>query len=279
MTTRTPRIEQFATALTALALVGLIAWADWASGHRYSFSIFYLAPVALVAWQIGRWTAIGIALLAAGAWALADRAAVGIELSWAFGWNAFVRVFFYSVVAWLLDALHCRLTEEQQLADTDSLTGALNARAFYERVDAELTRSQRHERPLAVAYLDLDNFKHVNDERGHEEGDRLLKTIVAELRTACRTSDLVARLGGDEFALLLPEAEAEAAERIAEKLRAVVTSRVSVEGWPVTMSVGVVSVPPGTTTPSAHTVIAAADALMYRVKRGGKDGVAVEKLL
>lgn len=92
--------------------------------------------------------------------------------------------------------------DDETAADTDYLTGALNPRGFYERVQQEIGRSARTHKPFAVAYIDLDNFKVVNDTLGHSVGDELLITVVSILDNHLRKIDVVARLGGDEFAIL-----------------------------------------------------------------------------
>ena len=111
----------------------------------------------------------------------------------------------------LLSSLKRALDRERELSGTDVLTGIRNARSFREVLGAEIERSKRFQRPFTVAYLDLDNFKTVNDCHGHEHGDELLRLVGNTILTGIRKTDTVARLGGDEFALLLPETEYEAA--------------------------------------------------------------------
>jgi len=96
-------------------------------------------------------------------------------------------------------------------ADADPLTGLANHRAFHDRLRTEVERAQRYGRPLSLACLDVDGFKDVNDQFGHQAGDKVLREVAARLTTVARSADLVARIGGDEFAILLPETTAEAA--------------------------------------------------------------------
>src|SRR6185312_6159583 len=105
------------------------------------------------------------------------------------------------------------------LARIDALTGVANGRTFYDLARVELCRFQRTGRPFTVAYLDLDNFKQVNDRLGHPAGDDLLRRVAQVLRDNTRVLDVPARLGGDEFALLLPETDAEDALPVLSKLR------------------------------------------------------------
>jgi diguanylate cyclase (GGDEF)-like protein len=122
-----------------------------------------------------------------------------------------------------------------------------------------------------VLYLDLDNFKAVNDRFGHSTGDELLRTVADTIRTRLRRVDSVARLGGDEFAVLLPETGAEAARGVVEQVRGALGDAMRTHGWPVTVSIGALTCV--TAPESADALIRRADDLMYAVKHGDKDGV------
>lgn len=103
---------------------------------------------------------------------------------------------------------------------TDALTGTLNRRGFVAKAELEMRRAVRHDRPLSIVVLDLDEFKSVNDSAGHAAGDYVLKSLTAQWMSLSRSTDLVGRLGGDEFAMLLPETDAEEAESVMRRLRA-----------------------------------------------------------
>jgi diguanylate cyclase (GGDEF)-like protein len=147
-----------------------------------------------------------------------------------------------------------------------------NRRAFYEMVQAERARSARYGRPITLGYLDVDNFKRVNDTFGHAVGDELLACVAQVLRTRLRTSDSVGRLGGDEFALLLPETSAQAGEVALQSLRAALVDTMKLRGWPVTFSIGAATFLEN--PPSTEQMIRTADELMYTVKKSGKNRVA-----
>lgn len=259
--------------LLAIVLVGVVGMLDFWTGVQVSLSFFYLLPVALTAWSLGRSAGLAASLVSATAWLVANHLA-GDPLagSVVFLWNAGIRLGFFAVFAVLLAQLRAVLDRERMLSRTDHLTDALNTRAFTEAANAELDRSRRYGHSLALAYVDLDNFKSVNDRFGHSTGDALLQAVVRTIRACIRRTDTIARLGGDEFGILMPETDADAARRATENLRTNVLEAMRARGWPVTISVGVLTcleVPE-----SVDALVSRADALMYDVKRATKDGVA-----
>jgi diguanylate cyclase (GGDEF)-like protein len=161
-------------------------------------------------------------------------------------------------------------------AVTDELTGLANARAFRSILDREIERSRRFATPLGLVMVDLDDFKQVNDRHGHQQGDEVLASVAAVLRDFSRDIDAPARYGGEELAVVLPQTDAEGAALLAERMReAVERLRVpSVGGGEplrVTASFGVASVPESAA--DREDLVAAADAALYRAKRGGKNRV------
>jgi diguanylate cyclase (GGDEF)-like protein len=164
------------------------------------------------------------------------------------------------------------LEREKDDARLDFLTRIANRRAFYEIASTEAARARRYQRPLTLIYIDLDNFKTVNDTLGHDVGDELLIEVAATLRSNLRTTDTVARLGGDEFALLLPETDQGAALLVINKVQEVLLESMRRRNWPVTFSIGLASfpVPPE----SVEEMVKQADAIMYSVKLKGKNSIA-----
>lgn len=161
-----------------------------------------------------------------------------------------------------------------QLARLAPLTGALNRRAFEQRVDKELASAARHGRPTSLIILDLDHFKHINDSYGHACGDAVLEQIVGLLRERLRPDTALARLGGEEFAVLLPAAQESAAivvmERVLAALR-LATLRYGSINLQVTASAGVASAP--TDGNSFATLYRKADQRLYHAKATGRDRV------
>ena len=160
---------------------------------------------------------------------------------------------------------------------TDALTGLLNRRGFIEDLERRLTRQERAGRPAALIYVDLDNFKPVNDVHGHKRGDELLQAAARLLVEGTRPGDLVARLGGDEFAIWLEGADAAVARERAEAVLDGARSLGDYSGSPdrpVGLSLGVAVFEPGENV-GLDVLFARADAAMYGAKRGGKGAVRI----
>jgi diguanylate cyclase (GGDEF)-like protein len=155
-----------------------------------------------------------------------------------------------------------------ELSLKDELTQLANRRAFDAAVSQEKPRALRFHHDMAALFIDLDNFKVVNDSLGHKVGDELLVSVAGTLRANSRDADVVARYGGDEFALLLPETSLEGACQVARKILAAIAQDISVEGIQVTASIGIASL---VETDADRDMIAVADHEMYRAKRSGGD--------
>jgi len=274
------RLGRFARAtVLALATCGVIivGGIDYLTGYEVSVSLFYLGPVALATWYGGPGIGVGIAILSCVSWYIAELAA-GSEYSNAAipVWNALVRFGFFLVTSLLLTAIQRGLLIQRRLARTDSLTELYGRRAFDDRLKHDLALARRHNSPLSLAYLDLDNFKAVNDARGHAEGDRVLQAVGRVLQGSVREADTAARMGGDEFALVLPDTDSRGAREVASKISAGLREALG-EGPPrVSCSIGVTTFLDAEV--SAEQAVQAADALMYQVKRTGKGAVAFRVL-
>jgi len=265
--------------LAALAVAGtlVVGFVDYLLGVDVSLSIFYLVPLATGTWFVGRWCGFALAVLSV-VLALAGDFASGIlpfRLALEI-WDLGAHLVFYLVTAGLLASLRDHLESERFLARSDAVTGLLNGRAFAERLDYALGLAARERLPLTVAYLDLDDFKRINDDYGHAAGDRALKLVGATLSGVLRATDVGARVGGDEFALLLPNTDRQGAETLVERAQLAIREAFAGEPLAVTCSIGaaVFEEPPA----SADAAIHAADRLMYEIKGRGKDALAVRRV-
>lgn len=162
----------------------------------------------------------------------------------------------------------------QSQASVDSLTECYNRRAFDEFLRIETVRARRYRRTMALLLLDLDNFKHLNDDFGHPVGDHALRRVASLLLGAFRTTDVVCRLGGDEFAVIFPETTKQDAKRLATRLRARVEATFPDELIPcaVTASLGVGAFPAD--GEESQQLIRAVDHALYVAKSEGRNRVA-----
>jgi diguanylate cyclase (GGDEF)-like protein len=164
-------------------------------------------------------------------------------------------------------------TEIRRIAMFDPLTELFNRRAFMDLAERELSRARRTGRPLAVLMLDLDYFKKVNDEYGHQAGDRVLAEFSAIVKRGVRTEDLVGRYGGEEFCAMLPDADLRKAVDTADRIRTAVRARpLAGLPLPVTVSIGAISIDPKFPC-TLDAAIAAADKALYQAKKDGRDRV------
>ncbi|MFZ5866078.1 MAG: GGDEF domain-containing protein [Thermodesulfobacteriota bacterium] len=258
-----------AVAVLLDAFVGLM---DFLTGEEFSFSIFYLIPVVLVSTCVGWLEGILVSLLCAATWLMAEHASGRVYSHPLFlYWNTLVRLGFFLVVTLSLARMRSSWAALEDISRRDPLTGTLNSRAFKETARKEIERTSRHWHPYTLAYMDIDDFKAVNDSHGHAAGDELLVTVAETLADSIRNSDVLARVGGDEFVILFPETGVARARRAMHRVKDNVNQRMQEKRWPVTLSVGLVTflTPAG----SVDTMLKQADGLMYEAKRSGKNKV------
>jgi diguanylate cyclase (GGDEF)-like protein len=168
-----------------------------------------------------------------------------------------------AVVAFLRERLELGQDAMRRVAERDPLTGVGNYRTLYERLDYEIARHGRHNRRFALALLDLNDFKQINETHGHLEGDRLLREVGRALVETVRGQDTVARQGGDEFSVLAPESGSVDALALARRLQRSLR-RVRVGDTPITTSIGYAVFPEHGTTPDL--LLAHADSALWRSK-------------
>jgi diguanylate cyclase (GGDEF)-like protein len=255
--------------------VGLLGWLEYLWGAQGDLEPCYLIPIVLLSWYGGRAaSALGIlAAMLAGYLAthLSGRLAA---LSTATAWNGLVRLALFVSATLLVAAFRETWDREKRLGRIDELTRVANRRAFLELAEGELRRARRYQHAFTLAYVDLDDFKWVNDRFGHHAGDQVLALTAETLRGVVRSTDIVARLGGDEFAILLPETSDVAARQVLLKLRSRLTETMMQHSWPVSCSIGAATfVHPGV---SIEEMLEVADGLLYEVKRNGKNCIRHE---
>jgi len=257
----------------SVVLALLVAAADYVTGVEVSVSVFYVAPIFMATWYVGDAAGFPMSCLCVAASLVVDRflQVHEYENSATPWWNAAVLLAFFVILNVMLLRLQAAMARAQSLAMTDSLTGTANRRAFLERSALELARARRYGAPFTLCFLDLDDFKSINDSAGHLAGDRLLVRVGEALRAQVRASDLVARMGGDEFLVLFPETGADAARAALHKIQNSLRSLGETGASHLRCSIGAVTflIPP----PSIEEMLRLVDVEMYEVKREGKDGL------
>ncbi len=240
------------------------------AGPEAIFSAIYLIPVSFATWYLSGFA--GIALAGASA---ASMLTLNLVYRAAFRhgatpyWNAAMDSAVFLFAVFTLCEVKTLLAREHELSREDFLTGIANRRGLVEALEQETGRARRFNRPLTLVYIDIDDFKKINDRYGHEAGDGSLCTLARLLATSIRKTDLTARLGGDEFVLMLPETDTDHALRIVHKLHAALQSSIAEHEYPVTFSIGGITFT--NSPPSPEKMLALADRAMYAAKQAGKN--------
>ena len=265
---------KFAPVVVILGMV-LVGYIDYITGTEVRVFPLYFLPLIKAATVFGNRGAVAASILASVVWVAAN-ALGGRVYSHTYIWvvNFFVQGSAFLVVSLLIARLRASLTREQALSATDSLTGMMNLRAFHAQAGASLMLCHRHKRSATMAFMDLDNFKNVNDMAGHQTGDELLQMVAKTISGGLRASDFVARVGGDEFALFLPETDGDQADAALGKIKEQLVNTEAFRTHAVSVSIGAVAY---THAPSQLSdMLKEADALMYQVKASGKNAVHVK---
>ncbi|TCV84096.1 GGDEF domain-containing protein [Sulfurirhabdus autotrophica] len=269
---RPTKVTKYLLVAVIIALVFLVGYIHEITGAKIEMHSFYMIPVVIATWYIGLFAGVLVVVISSLDW-------LGVEamknthgmLTWEMLVSESIRVTILLMLVFVLTKLRLALKRESELARRDVLTKLANRRAFFEAANIELARAKRYGYPLTAIMIDLDNFKLVNDEQGHEVGDVLLSYVANILNSNIRSSDFAGRLGGDEFVILLPETGEDSAEVIAKKLQNELLAGMKLHQWPVTFSIGVATFV--LSPKDVGEMLKCADRLMYEVKQGGKNQV------
>ena len=242
-----------------------------ATGAEFDFASLSVIPVLVLTWIGGRKHGFCVAIIAAAMWLIGDiLSGRQFHIPWVPWINALIHFMTYSLVTLLATQVRLQFEREHECATRDVLSGLHNRRVFFEAGADEVERTKHYAHPLAVILMDLDNFKQLNDTKGHDTGDAALQATAGALSSTSRSSDRVARLGGDEFAVLLLEIEYEAAIEAGRKIFTAVNAALK-DFPPVKASIGIAWF--GEADRSFPEMLKAADEIMYEVKQSGKCNV------
>ncbi len=233
--------------------------------------IFYIFPIILTSWYGSKKSGILLALTAVSLIFLIEIYNNKLDSNNILGYALPLLISFLALAILITNFRNVHRVESTA-ADTDSLTHINNSRGFYIELANELLRSSRYQHIFSLAYIDIDNFKAINDSVGHAEGDRLLIEVAHCLKSSLRATDIVARLGGDEFACLLPETEQEEARIAFTKANALLAQKMTKGKWPVSFSIGLVTFE--TMPNDIKQAMKISDDLMYSVKNADKNNIS-----
>lgn len=245
------------------------------------FTALYMTPVGFVAWVCGLRAGLvagGLMVVLEG---VSSRYGLHVrhpEMPDIFGLNfvtittALAELAAMWSGAFIMAKLRIAVERERALSRRDHLTGLMNLMGFWEELETEVERMSRDKKPLTVVYMDVDDFKQVNDALGHDGGDAVLRAVGYTLRDSIRAIDTSARVGGDEFAVVLPNADEKAAAIVVERIRSKFSTLLKDKGLKATLSIGIAVFhdPPA----KAEATLRAADLVMYEAKHLGKNQVA-----
>jgi len=261
--------------IASVVLIGIIGLIRFFIGPEFALSIFYLLPVFLCSWFVGRSAGIAVSILSATSWLYFDLLSRNYFSHFLIPFvNETFRLSVFLIISFIISALKKALAQEKTLASFDYLTGVVNRRVFYELAVIEIDRFRRYSHPFAALFIDIDNFKKINDTFGHQLGDALLYTVANVIKDNLRSTDIVSRIGGDEFAVLLTETNIEAAKVISPRLHALLTETMKKNGWAVTFSIGAAAF--GKPPSNIDELMRKLDTLMYGAKRQGKNSIKFE---
>ena len=254
--------------ILSVLVIGLV---DYLITIDISLSICYLIPIFIVTRYVAGTSGVLLSIVSGITWYIAEYIAKTDLSALLLLWNTIVIVTVFLIVVYLLSAFKDAYEREKNLARIDGLTQIYNRRYFLQILRVESKRALRYQRGLTLVYIDVDNFKLVNDLFGHVRGDQLLCLIADTVSHSLREPDIFARLGGDEFALLLPETDYQRAELVLQRIQQKLAQAVQDNSFDVGFSMGAITFLES--PDSVGHMLEQVDRLMYQVKNSGKNGL------
>ena len=268
------KTKMFLLYFTSLIILPAILYFEYWSGFKYEFTLFYIVAITALTWFGGRTAGIILAFLTSGLWYYVNFIYFSVEkMTGIVLWKTITLLMLALLTIYIILRLKESLENEKRLSRSDPLTGLPNRRHFEDIASVQYNWCKRKMASVSLAFIDIDNFKEVNDSMGHDEGDRLLVDISNSIKESVREVDLVARMGGDEF-ILLPETDEFEAKRLLTRIQGEAKIIADANKWPISFSIGVVT--DHLSHKNIESLIKKADSLMSEIKRSGKDGIKAE---
>ena len=269
------KTKMFLLYFTSLIILPAILYLEYWSGFKYEFTLFYIVAITALTWYGGRTVGIILAVLTSGLWYYVNFIYFSVEkMTGIVLWKTITLLMLALLTIYIILRLKESLENEKRLSRSDPLTGLPNRRHFEDIASVQYNWCKRKMASVSLAFIDIDNFKTVNDSMGHDEGDRLLVDISNSIKESVREVDLVARMGGDEFILFLPETDEFEAKRLLTRIQGEAKIIADANKWPISFSIGVVT--DHLSHKNIESLIKKADSLMSEIKRSGKDGIKAE---
>lgn len=268
-----PSIRIIFFVLMLLLTVG-IGIANWITGRYITLFLLYIFPVMFATWKVNLKAGFTLSVIASVMDYIQDinlkpEAQYTLLLT-----STLMHFIFLCLIAYGGWKITLLIRDLDTMATKDSLTDILNHRGFIRFGKLEFKRISRASQPVSILYLDIDNFKRVNDFLGHQEGDKLLRDIADIIGSQIRETDTFGRLGGDEFAIILPNTDKKNARALGEKIHSIVAKIQFKKPMTISVSIGITTFFPP--LPTLYRSIDAADRLMLKVKQAGKNAILQE---
>ncbi|TPQ27585.1 GGDEF domain-containing protein [Methylomonas koyamae] len=254
----------------------MIGFLDGFTGTEVRLTPIYFVPVILAGISLNQVNAYIFAIGCSVVWGISNfHGGLRFSSEWIWVWNLTIQAVAFVIVLELVRQLQNERIKAHEMSMTDTLTGIPNARGFYEQSHSLVSFCHRQQMPIVLAYIDLDNFKTVNDKEGHQRGNDILKIIAQIMKSTFRASDVISRLGGDEFAVILPNTEVSEAHEVLERFRVTTMKEMNIAGNSVSTSIGAIAY--SNSPLDLEAMIKTADQIMYDVKHTGKNQVSIKK--
>ncbi|MBX7152136.1 GGDEF domain-containing protein [bacterium] len=260
--------------VATVLVVASIGIADYLTGYEISFSLFYLLPISL-AIIFGNFNlGIVISVVSAIIWFSVDFLS-GHEYSNTFIpiWNALMRLGYFTLHSLLLSKMIANYEQQKSISNRDQLTGVYNWRFFSEILERELNKAKKSASSLCLCYMDMDNFKYVNDNLGHDVGNQVLIRFSSTVTGNLNGRDVFARIGGDEFVLLITNKSYDETVRLVSHLFDVSQKELKTISEKLSLSFGGAFIKDADI--SSKDLLKKSDEIMYKIKKGGKSNFEI----